>query len=170
MENNDDWTREGESWKDDPKPSPEESNEGAKGYGLFFGRRFNSQFKDPYLFKIVRIIQDSLIKFYKINPATLIIEESPAGDSFQYCFENKNLNLISYLGRDKQTNKIVYLIQDKGRIKWAEMEGFCSPNYNRDWIFEKIGVIIQAKDLGNFASFLAGKKFETKGEYILAES
>ena len=130
-----------------------------------FGYSFNSEEIDPYLYGLVIIILSSLIQDAKISKKHIKVEEYRISETFLYYISVKGL--VAYVGRDKETNKIIYLFADHARIKWAMEEGFFdNPLFTRESVFEKIGVMRKLPNINEFVKFLAGKPFEGVGPYI----
>lgn len=135
---------------------------------------------DPYLAKLIILIYTAIsygdsAKKKKIETyPNIILEETRYDTTFLYHFENKRLGLSGYIGRDKNTQLIHYVIQDKARFKWAIDEGFVTPNKHglldvkdREFVYNQIGVFRACKNVNDFILFMSGKKgFEFKGEYI----
>ena len=129
-----------------------------------FGITFNSDTVDPYLYGIAVIALTGIIN-YKISQENISVEEIQVGHTYLYVFSvNK---IIAYMGRDKNTNKITYLMQDEARLKWCKLEGFFEmPDFTREKAFEQIGVMRKLPNINEFVNFLTGKKFEVIGPYI----
>lgn len=130
---------------------------------------------DPYLAKLVTLIYFAATKGFTKQPNNKItLEEARYDTTFLYYFENKKLGLSGYVGRDKKSQMITYMIVDNSRFKWAILEGFVVPNEegildvkDREFVYNNIGVFRAAKTINDFIDFLSGKPdFQMKGEYI----
>lgn len=135
---------------------------------------------DPYLAKLIILIYTAVTygdtaKKKKMETVTnVLLEETRYDTTFLYHFENVKLGLSGYIGRDKNTQLIHYVIQDKSRFKWAIDEGFVIPNdlgvldvKDKEFVYNEIGVFRACKNVNDFILFMSGKKgFEFKGDYI----
>ena len=129
-----------------------------------FGITFNSDTIDPYLYGMAVIALTAIINA-KISPKSVSVEEIKVGINYLYRFNVKSL--VAYMGRDKETQKITYLLQDEARISWARAEGFFDdPTFTRENVFEKIGVMRKLPDINQFVNFLTAKPFEGIGPYV----
>jgi len=129
-----------------------------------FGIKFNSDTIDPYLYGMAVIALTAIINS-KISVKSISVEEIRVGVNYLYRFQIKHL--VAYMGRDKETQKITYLLQDESRINWARSEGFFDdPTFTREKVFEKIGVMRKLPDINQFVNFLTGKPFEGIGSYV----
>jgi hypothetical protein len=125
-----------------------------------FGLKLKSEKGDPFLFKIIRAIQEGLIKEKLIAPRFVGIEEIQVKGSFFYILDNKRDNLRGFIGRDKDTGVVQYLIKDKSRIKWARLEGFCDnlkEEQIEEFVYTNIGIVVSVDGISSFINFL-GKK------------
>ncbi len=127
---------------------------------------------DPLLSKSIWVIYISLVDLEKIPYQKIKIEEQRYDTTFLYVFENYRDGLTAYVGRDK-TGQIKYLAMDKSRFKWAVAEGFiedASDVKQRQFVYDKIGVLRELTGLMDFIKFLAAKTDYTfAGDYIKTE-
>jgi hypothetical protein len=94
------------------------------------------------------------------------IEEIRIGGNFVYFVENNQNNLSGYVGRRKNTQKIIYMIMDKARLNWALKEGF-----TREQAFDLVGVYRNVCGLTDFTNFISGdKNYHLCGEYFVKEN
>ena len=122
---------------------------------------------DPYLFKVLILFYHSLVELKGVNISDLEVQECETHAGFYYKFTNSELNLDGYIGRNMTTREVVYLIVDKSRVKWAEDEGFIEHGWDLKQVWEKIGVMRQARTMNDLVKFVMGAKgFELKGNYI----
>lgn len=129
-----------------------------------FGIKFNSEISDPYLYGMAVIALTAIINS-KISVKSIAVEEIRVGNNFLYCFTVRKL--VAYMGRDKETEKITYLLLDESRIAWARAEGFFDdPEFTREKAFERIGVMRKLPNINEFVNFLTAKPFEGVGPYI----
>lgn len=127
---------------------------------------------DPFLAKIISITYLSLVDIKKVKHKFLTFEENRCNSTFLYYIENKAKHLSGYIGRDKVTDEILFLLVDQRRFHWAKEEGFIQDKLNaadRQLVFEQIGVLIKADGLKSFINYIAGDKdYQFDGDYILA--
>jgi hypothetical protein len=118
------------------------------------GLEFNSEFRDPVLYNVVRTLQFLFLHTYKLGLVDdLTIEETNKDKFFLYSFENKILHLRGYIGRCEKKQKIRYLAMDTARLRWVETEGFEPTSEN----YDKIGVMLSFPSLNDFLLFMAGR-------------
>ena len=134
-----------------------------------------SKIADPTLAKIVTLIYIALVEIKKIAPKDLLLEENRHRENFIYHFENKKLNLVGYLGRNKDNpDYLVFVVMDRSRFHWAQLEGFVAPNKDgvldikeRQFVFENIGVFREVNNFNDFINFLSKSgEYKFKGDYI----
>lgn len=127
---------------------------------------------DPFLCKLINVTYISLVDLKKIKYKDLTIEENRYNSTFLYYIENKKDKLSGYIGREKDTDKIKFLAVDQRRFHWAELEGFIKDKNDpveRQFVFEKIGVLVNLNGLNSFVNFIAGDpNYQLDGEYILS--
>lgn len=123
-------------------------------------KKFESERIDPYLFKIMTIFAAVLEEVKHIK--NFDIEEIRINENFLYFIENNEKNLSGYIGRRRDTGKIVYMIMDRARLNWALKEGF-----TRDEAFDLVGVYRNVCGLTDFTNFISGEKnYHLCGEYF----
>ena len=133
-----------------------------------YGTKFLSQHIDEPLYKKIRLLQYILIEVKKFAPKDIIIEEYSVKNTFLYRICNLKYDLIGYLGRNVDSGEFTYLVCDNSRIKWAHSEGFFDdPDFSRESVFDKIGVMIYVNSINDFILFLGKQKgYVFKGEHI----
>ena len=127
---------------------------------------------DPFLAKIISTVYLCLIDLQKVPYQNIKVEEIRRSDIFLYFIENTSLGLTGYIGRDKVTNHIKFLVIDNSRFEWALLEGFITNTIdaeNRKFVFENVGVLRALEGLPDFIKFIAGKKdYLFSGTYLKA--
>lgn len=130
---------------------------------------FQSKIVDKSLYFVIAAVEISLLEVFQIPHGKLTIEEARYDKTFVYYFENNNNGLSGYIGRDKNdNNKILYVIKDNARLKWAKMEGFLDYDQSQLFVYEQIGIFRRAKSINDFMIFLSGKpEYELIGKYLV---
>lgn len=113
---------------------------------------------DPDLFRVMTICKDFLTQKEK----TFDLEELRVSQAFIYFVKVSDTNLEGYIGRRSDTNKIVYMIIDSGRLNWALKEGF-----TRLQAFENVGIFREAMSIDSFIKWITGEKnYKLKDKFI----
>ena len=130
---------------------------------IHHGFTFNSDTVDKPLYGLALITLNALIK--EVPPEFIDVVEYPIGQNYLYRFSSRGLT--AYLGRDKDTARIKYLMIDNARFHWARLEGFYDdPEFTRDDVYSKIGAMQKILNINEFINFLTGHPFKTVGPYI----
>lgn len=122
--------------------------------------KFNCELHDKYLYQTLQTLSGS----FAAADIKIKYEETKTIDNkFFYCIKNINNNLEGYIGRDINTNKIVYLIKDAGLMNWAIKEGFYDKqnvNDNNLLIIDNVNLNIMKRviNINSFISFISGNK------------
>lgn len=126
---------------------------------------FSSKNIDNQLYHIVGAIEVYLVEMERL--INIDIEESRHKNTFVYYFENNDLGLSGYIGRDKKTHQVIYVVKDHARFKWARLEGFLDKDEDSDIVYERIGVFRKVRSINDFIAFIAGKKtYRFSGTYL----
>lgn len=168
---------------DDAEEEPYKKEEGAEAKPSnkkieVFLPKITSGIADPYLARVIAVAYIALTHKTKGMNQKIQLEENRYNTTFVYYFENKRLGLFGYVGRDKKTNSLTYVVMDSSRFKWAILEGFVIPNQDgvldvkaREYVFNKIGVFRSVKTINDFVAFMSGTKgYKFKGDYFLSDT
>lgn len=133
-----------------------------------YGFKFNSHGRDAKLYEIAVLALEQLV-LAGVKVKQIHIDEFEVEATFLYRYKVRGL--IAYVGREKDTHKVKFLLLDQNRIAWAEQEGFFEdPSFTIDDVYTKIGVMRRLPNVGEFVKFLSGVKFEAMGDYILSST
>jgi hypothetical protein len=114
---------------------------------------FNCSKYDNYLHQVLTTVNAS----FAAAEATIRYEEiKTVSNQFLYCIKNINNKLEGYIGRDKNTNKVVYIIKDGGKLNWAIKEGLYD-NIGKE-INNDLDIMRRMKDINSFINFMIGNK------------
>ncbi len=117
---------------------------------------------DPDLFRVMTVCRE----FLSQKELGFEFEELRVSDAFVYFIKVRKTGLEGYIGRKPETNKIVYMVIDSGRLNWAIQEGF-----TRQQAFESIGIFREATSIDSFIKWITGdKSYKLKEEFIRAET
>ena len=133
-----------------------------------YGFTFNSDQRDARLYEIATLALEQLV-LAGIRVSQMRIDEFEIAATFLYRYKVRGL--IAYIGRDRATGRVKFLLLDQSRIVWAEKEGFFDDScFTVDDVYTKIGVMRRLPNVGEFINFLSGKKFKALGDYILSSA
>jgi hypothetical protein len=130
-----------------------------------FGFTFNSAESDEQLYNVSHLILRSVLN---ILPREQVeITEYKIGNTYLYRFctrpHPRAGELIAYVGRDRDTGNLKYLMVDNARFRWAKLEGF---NFTKGDVFDKIGAMRRLKSINDMIYFLTMQPFKCTGDYI----
>lgn len=116
---------------------------------------FNCEKYDTHLHSVMVVVDSS----FKVKEIPIKYEEMKTVDNqfFYYIINEKN-KLEGYIGRDKNTKKVIYLVKDKGKINWLKKEGFYDNLKNIDDIINNIQIIKKLSNIQSFIEFISGGK------------
>jgi hypothetical protein len=114
-----------------------------------YGVKLKSEFADPKIYEAVRTVQHLLAQVHNARKDIKILEMN-FKKHFVYEISHVGNNLVGYIARNIKSDRIIYLVLDKSRMKWMELEGFELTPEN----CQKVGTLARIKTATGFANFL----------------
>ena len=117
--------------------------------------KFNCERYDKHLYQTMITISGS----FSVANIKIKYEESKTNNNqFFYYIINLVNKLEGYVGRDINTNKIVYIVKDKGLINWAKKEGFYDSKENEQLLINgDIDIMRRLTSIVSFINFMSGE-------------
>lgn len=130
--------------------------------------KFNCGVVDKHFEKILKIID----AYFVAKKIRYEIKEERFRDIFVYFISNLDKGLEGFVAKDSKTGRLVYIVMDKARIKWAQSEGFVGEKEDpKEAASRKVGIYIKVGSINGFLNFMIGDKdYKFDGEYTKTDA